>query len=672
MALAPVGARAAGGAAAARVAPAGGGAVGAGGVLRRRGQRRRHRRRPPAARCCSCSTRPAGAARRRLIAWWGSCVGLATAWWVGAAAAAGPVQPAVPRLHRDRRGHHRRPPTCSRVLRGTSHWVATWPRRRARTWPAGWALAARRPCPIAATVVAGRGRPGWRWPGATCPSAPGWSWACWPGWRWCRMGHLATVQGAWARAAARRARRRRSPRCATCTSSIRCCGCRWRSAIGAPGRRPPGGRATPAATRDLVRARPRPPGCAALVARGGRARAGSGPRPRRSPAGWRRPTGFEDVPAYWRQTAEFLAAERPSGRALLVPGLVLRELRVGQPGDEPMQPLAESPVGGPERDPADAGGAHPHAGRRRGPAGRGRGLGRADAVPRPGRVLPPRPAQRPRRHRGGLDPLGAGAPGAPGARPGSPAWPRSATSTRRPTCPRARPRRVSRRAAPAVEIYAVAGTAPAGVDGTARPPRSRCTAARRRVLALEDRGAGHGAAGAAGRGLAAADGTDHGHRCAAAPGTELRPGDRRDLRRPDRGRPPAAPGPRDYALPGLAQAQSVVDYLGGTPTASSSASDALGYGSGRLDAQPWAAVDSDPLTAWRPAWNPGGSRPEWWRLTTDEPFDEPRVTLVLAADLGGRRPAGLRLTTEPAPGPCGSKTRGCPRPSGCPPGRPGR
>ncbi len=92
-------------------------------ALRRRGQRRRDARGRCRCRCCGCS--PAGRARAGAGCWPGGGGGRAGHGLVARpAAAARPLQPAVPRLHRDRRRSRPRHRRCSTSLRGTTHWVA--------------------------------------------------------------------------------------------------------------------------------------------------------------------------------------------------------------------------------------------------------------------------------------------------------------------------------------------------------------------------------------------------------------------------------------------------------------------------------------------------------------------------------------------------------------------
>ncbi|CAA9322575.1 MAG: hypothetical protein AVDCRST_MAG48-2724, partial [uncultured Friedmanniella sp.] len=64
------------------------------------------------------------------------------------------------------------------------------------------------------------------------------------------------------------------------------------------------------------------------------------------------------------------------------------------------------------------------------------------------------------------------------------------------------------------------------------------------------------------------------------------------------------------------------------------------------DTQPWAAVDGDPLTAWRPApWDESGE-PPWWRLDTDLQTVAGEMVLTLGQEPGVARPSELRITTD--------------------------
>ncbi len=53
--------------------------------------------------------------------------------------------------------------------------------------------------------------------------------------------------------------------------------------------------------------------------------------------------GYNDVPRYWTQTADFLEMHEGDGRALLVPGSPFADYLWGSTGDEPLQALAHSP-----------------------------------------------------------------------------------------------------------------------------------------------------------------------------------------------------------------------------------------------------------------------------------------------------------------------------------------
>jgi arabinofuranan 3-O-arabinosyltransferase len=53
--------------------------------------------------------------------------------------------------------------------------------------------------------------------------------------------------------------------------------------------------------------------------------------------------GYQRIPAWWQQTADYVAAQHVPGRTLLVPGSAFADYLWGSTGDEPMQPLASSP-----------------------------------------------------------------------------------------------------------------------------------------------------------------------------------------------------------------------------------------------------------------------------------------------------------------------------------------
>ena len=100
----------------------------------------------------------------------------------------------------------------------------------------------------------------------------------------------------------------------------------------------------------------------------------------------------------------------------------------------------------------------------------------------------------------------------------------------------------------------------------------------------------------------------------------------------------------DY-LPTDVGTETVARLIGARAvSASSSASDAGAFGGAFPDQSPYAAVDSDPQTAWRS--DPGKGLPgAWWRVD----FDSPRSLAGIAVRLGGavdQRPKRVRVTTS--------------------------
>lgn len=588
-------------------------------------------------------TRPAGPFRRRLIVWWGVSVGLATAWWAGPLVLLGRFSP--PFLFYIENADATTGPTdVLSVLRGASHWVATLASPSGPTWPAGWSLV-RDVVPVAGTVVlAAAGL------FALCRrDLPERTWlvlGVLAGVGLVTLGHLAEVQGLWAEwlhdeldgflAPIRNVHKfdpiLRLPLAlalahlgAVLLDHAR----RRRGAHAAPsGRRGAVARTGSRAMLGLL--------LVALVAGITPALAG-----RLAPPG-----GFAEIPSYWRQTAAFLADQQPNGRALVLPGSSFPTYEWGSPTDEPLQAVAESPWDVRNAIPLTPEGhirmldaVESRLEKGEGSAGLARYLARAGishlvlrndvdtgAVGSTRSVL----VRDALRESPGITPIGSFGPvsEADGIADGMV----GDSGLDEP--------------APAIEIYAVEATVPRAWTA----PTSSLVAVHggpEALLPLEDRGVI----------------TDRPTVMAGAPGTPAEPAMVTDaLLRRERtfGRladatsgglseedPLRLNAPvRDYVLPNLAKAESVVRYIGGTPSASSSASDADGFNGTRMDTQPWSAVDVDPTTAWRPAPWAESSEPPWWRLTAERLFFADKLVVSLGEEPGVARPSELRITTD--------------------------
>ncbi|TKJ32129.1 alpha-(1-_3)-arabinofuranosyltransferase family protein [Blastococcus sp. CCUG 61487] len=587
------------------------------------------------------ATRPAGPLRRRLAGWWALCAGLATLWWVVPLLLLGRYSPTVlpyvetavtTTAHTD----------VLSVLRGTTYWIAAMASPSTGPHlPAGWSLL-HDGWPIAATLgvaVAGL-------VGLTRRDLPERTWLVLGlliGVALVSMGHLATVEGVWAGSlhdaidhglAPLRNVHKFDPvlrlplalglahLAAVLVAAARRRGTRSRAAAWA-------GRTTAALALVAV----------VLPLAGTTAPALAG---RIGP-----PTGFADIPAHWQATADFLATEQPSGRALLVPASNFGSYEWGRPADEPLQALADSPWEvrsilpmTPEAHTRTLDTIERRLASGKGSAGLTGYLARAGIshlVLRNDLDATDTQSTRPALVRQALD----GSPGITRVAAFGADHPRAALP----------PRTVYDAGlgdpAPAVEIYAVADPAPRAWTA---PLASAVTVhgGPETVLALEDRGLVSGRpvllAGEPVSGTGAVmvgDALQRRERNFGRVTDALSAAMTADAL-PVQGRPH-----QDYLLPGMARAQSVVAHLGGTPTASSSASDIVGVGGSHPGSHPWAAVDSDLRTAWRPAvTDPGRPRPDWWRLTTERSFDASEVVVVLGAELGGERPRRLRVTTD--------------------------
>ncbi|SOC49756.1 arabinofuranan 3-O-arabinosyltransferase [Blastococcus aggregatus] len=588
-------------------------------------------------------TRPGGPFRRRLILWWGLCVGLAAAWWAGPLVLLGRFSP--PFLFYIENAQATTGPTdVLSVLRGTSHWVATMASPAGPAWPAGWSLV-HDVVPVVGTVVlAAAGLVG------LCRrDLPERTWlvlGVLAGVGLVSLGHLASVEGMWAGplhdaldgplAPLRNVHKfdpvLRLPLVLALAhlGGVLLDGARRRRAAHAvsPSRRRS---VTWMAARGVLAVL-----VVALVASIAPALAG-----RLAP-----PRGFDEVPAYWQETADFLAAESSEGRALLLPGSNFPVYEWGTPTDEPMQPLADSAWDVRNAIPLTPEGhirmldaIEERLERGQGSAGLARYLARAGishlvlrndidtGVTGATRSVLVREALR---ESPGITPLTTFGP---------------TTMLEAPDDGMVYDAGLDE-PDPAIEIYTVADPAPRAWTA----PLSSVVTVQggpEAVLPLEDRGVV----------------TDRPTMMAGSPGAPLDTVMVTDaLVRRERtfGRLAdaesgalAADDPlrldapvRDYVLPHLASAESVVRYIGGTPSASSSASDPDGFNGTRMDTQPWSAVDGDPMTAWRPAPWTEDPQPAWWRLTADLMFDAGRFVLSVGGEPGVPRPSELRFTTD--------------------------
>ncbi len=589
-------------------------------------------------------TRPPGPLRRRLIGWWVLAVALATAWWMGPLLLFGRFSP--PFLDYIESASVTTGPTdVLSVLRGTSHWVASLTSVDGPLWPAGWSLLTDA-LPAAATVVlAAAGL------AALCRSdLPERRWlvlGVLTGVALVSMGHLAAVDGVaagWLRegldgplAPLRNVHKFDPVLRLALVLGLAHLGAvlvrrgRAGSGAGGSGTGPRRGVMGTWASRTLLAVL-----ALALVATASPALGG-----RLVP-----PTGFEEVPDHWRETADFLAAEQPSGRALLVPGSAFGTYAWGTTTDEPMQPLARSPWDVRNQIPLTPEGhirvldaVEGRLSRGEGSPGLGPFLARAgishlvlrnDLDTGTAGLTRSIMVRQALANSPGITPVAAFGPVLDAMAPGDGLVLDAGLVER----------------APAIQVYAVADVAPpawtaplSSAVGVHGGPDA--------VLALEDRGlvtdrptVTAGDDGVAAGPVMLSDAWVRRERnfgrISSATSAAL------TLRDPLRLDAPA----EDYTIPDQTGARATVAYFNGDLSASSSASDPDGFQTPQLDAQPWSALDRNLLTAWQPAPWADPSAPSWWRLTTTEPFTAAGVIVRLGAQLGGERPDRLRLTTD--------------------------
>jgi arabinofuranan 3-O-arabinosyltransferase len=576
-------------------------------------------------------TRPAGPRRRRLMGWWAPSVVLATAWWAGPLLLLREYSP--PFLDYIETAAITTSSTgLLSTLRGTTQWVAYLADGEGPLWPTGWTLV-HDALPVLATVLlAAVGMLGLVW--AQLPERSWLVLGFLSGLALLTMGHLDTVQGVLAEPlhealdgvlAPMRNVHKYDPvlRLPLALGVAHLLGL-----LAGRMRRPRAGGIAARAAIALV--------VLALVATASPAIGG-----RLSPD-----TGFEAIPEYWEETAEWLAESQPSGRAMLVPASSTGTYIWGSTSDEPMQALADSAWTVRSAIPLSATGhirvlnaIEERLARGEGSPGLARYLARAGIshlVVRndldSGAVGSIRPVlvQQALRDSPGLRRVTSFGPRVP-AEPVLFGRVLDAYLT---------PQR------PAVEIYAVADPAPVAYT-TSLDDAVPVVGGPDGLLALEDRGLiTDRPALLVDGGSGPADGTlvsdaqmrrerMYG-RTADAVSAAMTAEEPRRLEGPE----------RDYSYPGSELHESVVRLDGATVSAASSASDATSAGASIVGDQPYAAIDGDLSTAWRPADRLGEPQDVWWRIEVDEPITADAVVLRLADDPGQDLPSGVRITTD--------------------------
>lgn len=363
-----------------------------------------------------------------------------------------------------------------------------------------------------------------------------------------------------------------------------------------------------------------------------------------------RERSFAAIPDYWSQAADWLAEQSPNGRALLVPGASFGIYSWGRTQDEPLQPLSRSPWAVRDAVPLSSAGniRWLDAIQERLDSGRG-SPGLADALARAGveyvvlrndidqrRSAAPRPVllRQALVRSGGFRPVVGFGPVLPPFRTATTVvdgglqdtvaavevW--RVESPLASEDPRVSLRDMEGALVVSGSAEAVVELADAGVLGDAA------------VIAEGDEGP------VAGLARAVTDGYRR---------TELTVGASRD----NRSETLTAEEPflqdrrvHDYYPVDPEGRQSVAVFVGGVPRASSSGSDVTALRGRSPAAQPWSALDGDPVTAWVSGDLRRGVG-QWWEVTADEPFTTPSVTVrLLVGSIAGTEPTEITVTTD--------------------------
>ena len=368
-----------------------------------------------------------------------------------------------------------------------------------------------------------------------------------------------------------------------------------------------------------------------------------------------RERSFAAIPDYWSQAADWLAEESPEGRALLVPGASFGIYSWGRTQDEPLQPLATSPWAVRDAVPLSSAGNIRWLDAVQERLDSGRGSPRlADALARAGveyvivrNDIDRRRSAAPRTvlirqalgRSGGFTPVAGFGPALPPYRTPTTVvddglqdtvaavevW--RVESPLAPDDPRVTLRDAS-------YVTVVSGASESVVDladADLMGPEA--------VVMLGDETP-----------LAGIDGVDL--RYAVTDGfrrSEVSVGSARDNRSQTLGIDDAYLQDRrvhDYYPLDPRDRQALAVYTGGVATASSSGSDVIALRARSSAAQPWAAIDGDPVTAWVSGDLQSGVG-QWWQVTADEPFAAPWVTVrLVVGQVAGVEPAEVTVSTD--------------------------
>ena len=605
-------------------------------------------------------TRYRGSACWRLLGWWSLCVVLATAWWAIPLAVLGRYSP--PFLDWIESSSVTTLITApDTVLRGTSQWVAYVADPGGPVWPGGWQLVASPWLILAVGIVSTAGLVG-----LALPSTP---WRLFlvgslvGGWTLVSLGHV----GAWPGVQADVVRDLLDGVLAPLRNTHKfdlllrlplALGVGYavaalaraggvdagRRRVGAPSEDPDRGNGSSPSTR----ARRAVAGLGvtaialALVASAWPAVTGSLTRDR----------SFVGIPEYWSEAARWLADNSADGRALLVPGASFGIYSWGRTQDEPLQALAASPWAVRDAVPLSSAGniRWLDAVQERLDSGRG-SAGLADALARAGvryvvvrNDIDRRRSDSPRSSllRQALVRSGGFAPVA-GFGPVLPPYRTETTVVDGGL----------QEAAVAVEVWEVSSPYAAPdprvslrpLDGSALLASGSAEG----VLELADAGVlgaraviteGDAVEGAVPQRSGITDGFRR---------TEVNVGRARDNRSQTFTVEDSFQQDRrvaDYLPVDPAGRQAVAEFTGGVARASSSGADADSLRGRSSAAQPWAAIDGDPQTAWVSGdLEPGVG--QWWEIRSEEAFDVPAVEVrLLVGDVAGTTPARITVSTD--------------------------